>query len=579
MTNVRIADQLDLLADLLEFQAANPFRVRAYRNGARVVRDMPEPVEAIVRNPDRQLTEYEGIGADLSDKIKTLATTGALPFLDELKAQVPESVLALLRIPGLGPKKAAVLYKDLKIATLEQLREACQGQRVRELKGFGAKTEQTILAGIDQASTATERIYWAEADIIARALLAHLKNGPSVDKIEAAGSYRRGKETIGDLDLLVVSASPQVVMDRFAEFGDIDQVVARGDTKMTVRLHKGLQVDLRVVPAESFGAALQYFTGSKDHNVVLRGLAKNKGLKVNEYGVFRVAAKANETREEYVAGSTEEEVYQAVGLPWFPPELREARKEFEWAAAGKMPKLLEFSDIRGDLHMHTLESDGQDTLEAMVAAAQARGLEYIAITDHSKRVSMANGLNGERLRKQWKLIDKLNAKLSGFRVLKGVEVDILEKGPLDIEDEVLAEADWVVASVHYGQNQPREQITARVIGALKNPYVSAIAHPTGRLINRRKAYELDLEAVFQAAKDYGKLLELNSNPARLDLDDVQCATAKARGIPIVVSTDAHSAQGLAAIRYGIMQARRGGLTKEDVGNTRSWLELRALIGK
>jgi DNA polymerase (family 10) len=272
-------------------------------------------------------------------------------------------------------------------------------------------------------------------------------------------------------------------------------------------------------------------------------------------------------------------LYRAIDLPWFPPEIREARKEFEWAAQGKLPKLVELEDIRGDLHMHTTESDGQDSLEAMIDAAQSRGLEYIAITDHSKRVSMANGLNGDRLRQQWKLIDKLNAKLCGFRVLKGVEVDILEKGPLDIEDEVLAEADWVVASVHYGQNQPREQITARVVGAIKNPHVSAIAHPTGRLINRRKAYELDLDAVFQAASDYGKLLELNSNPARLDLDDVQCAAAKARGIPIVISTDAHSTQGLAVIRYGILQARRGGLTKADVANTRPWDEMRKLIGR
>ncbi len=579
MTNARIADELELIADLLEFQGANPFRVRAYRNGARVVRDMPEPAEAIARNPHRHLAEYEGIGADLSDKIQTLATTGSLPFLDDLKAKVPQSVLALLRIPGLGPKKAAALHKELQITTLEQLRDACQAHRVRELKGFAAKTEDMILAGIDQAATATERIYWAEADVIAQALVNYLDAGEGIEKIEVAGSYRRGKETIGDLDLLVVSPSPDTVMDRFGQYDDVEMVIVRGDTKMSVRLHSGLQVDLRVVPAESFGAALQYFTGSKDHNVILRGLAKDKGLKVNEYGVYRLAGQGNNDQEQYVAGRTEEEVYQAIDLPWFPPEIREARKEFEWAAQGRLPQLVALQDIRGDLHMHTTESDGQDSLEAMIAAAQSRGLEYIAITDHSQRVSMANGLNGERLRQQWKRIDELNTSLRGIRVLKGVEVDILEKGPLDIEDQVLAEADWVVASVHYGQNQPRAQITARIVGAIKNPHVSAIAHPTGRLINRRKAYEVDLDAVFQAAGDYGKLLELNSNPARLDLDDVQCAAAKARGIPIVISTDAHSTLGLTVIRYGIMQARRGGLTKADIANTRPWDELRKLIGK
>lgn len=585
MNNARIADELDLIADLLEFQGANTFRVRAYRNGARVVRDLTESALTLALDPTRSLTEIEGIGDDLAKKIVTLATTGSLPFLDELKAQVPQSVLALLRVPGLGPKKAAVLYKELKISTLDELRIACETQRVRALKGFGVKTEETILAGIAQASTAAERIYWAEVDVVAQSLVAFLKAGEGIDQIEVAGSYRRGKETIGDLDLLVVSTIPNTVMDRFAQFEEVEKILGRGETKMSVRLYKGLQVDLRVVPAESFGAALQYFTGSKEHNVVLRGLAKDKGLKVNEYGVFRIEKGQSsdegkaESTETYIAGRSEEEVYHAIDLPWFPPELREARKEFEWAVAGKLPKLIDVGDIRGDLHMHTTESDGQDTLEAMIAAAQARGLEYIAITDHSKRVSMANGLNGDRLRQQWKLIDKMNGKLQGFRVLKGVEVDILEKGPLDIEDEVLAEADWVVASVHYGQNQPREQITARIVGALKNPYVSAIAHPTGRLINRRKAYEVDLQAVFQAASDYGKLLELNSNPARLDLDDVQCAAAKQAGIPIVISTDAHGTAGLAVIRYGLMQARRAGLTKDDVANTRPWNELHAIIGK
>jgi DNA polymerase (family 10) len=578
MTNARIADELDLIADLLEFQGANPFRVRAYRNGARIVRDLPEAVETLLDDPDRRLTEFEGIGDDLAEKITLLCQMGTHPFLEELKSKVPQSVLQLLRIPGLGPKKAAVLFKELNVTSLEDLRTACQAHRVQALKGFGKKTEATLLAGIDQLATTEIRMYWAEADIIVQALLAHLRPTPKVTQIQAAGSYRRGRETVGDIDLLAAADDENAIMDRLATFEDVDQVLARGDTKMSVRLRGGVQVDLRVVPAESFGAALQYFTGSKDHNVVLRGMAKDRGLKINEYGVFRVAEGAQSDAPP-VAGRTEAEVYAALDLPCFPPELREARQEFAWAAAGKLPKLVELDDIVGDLHMHTTETDGQDTLEAMVAAAQARGLKYIAITDHSKRVSMARGLDAERLRQQWKAIDRLNAQLHGFTVLKGVEVDILEKGPLDLDDDVLAEADWVVASVHYGQSQPREQITARILGALKNPYVSAIAHPTGRIINRRPPYEVDLAAVFAVARDYGKLLELNSNPARLDLNDINCASAKAHGIPIVISTDAHSTKGLEVIRYGILQARRAGLTKADVANTRSWNELKKLIGK
>ena len=570
MTNADIARVFDEVADLLDFQSANPFRVRAYRNAARTIGDLTEPVQAVLADPERKLTDLEGIGSDLAEKIVTLVDTGDLPMRQELLATTPQSVLALLRIPGLGPKKAAVLHKELHIATLDQLKEACLSQKVRELKGFGAKTEATILQGLELASTAHVRMYWAEADAIAQALVEHLRSCGSIEQLSPAGSYRRGRDTVGDLDLLVVSSDVAEVMDRFAEFSDIASTIVRGETKMSVRLANGLQVDLRVVPAESFGAALQYFTGSKDHNVIVRGMAKSRGLKVNEYGVFR--------DDQYVAGRTEEEVYATLDLPCFPPELREARREFQWAEQGPLPQLIEQADIRGDLHMHTTESDGKHTLEEMVAAAQARGLKYIAITDHSKRVSMANGLDGARLRQQWAAIDTLNQRLKGFTVLKGVEVDILEKGGLDLPDDVLQEADWVVASVHYGQNQPREQITQRILEAVANPHVSAIAHPTGRLINRRKPYEVDLDAVFKAARQHGKLMELNANPMRLDLDDIACAAAKEHGVPIVISTDAHSTDGLDALRYGILQARRAGLTKTDVANTRTWPQMQKLIG-
>jgi len=575
MNNIRIAEIFDLIADLLEFQGANPFRVRAYRNGARTVRDHSEPMQAIAEDSNRKLTDIPGVGKDLAEKIVTLCATGTVPLLEELQAQVPQSVLTLLRIPGMGPKKAAILFNELHITSLEELRAACEAQQVRKLKGFAAKTEAAILAGMALAQTAEVRLLWADADRFAQSIRDHLSFCPSIEQIEVAGSYRRGKDTIGDLDFLVVSSNPAEVMDRFATVADAAAVIGRGPTKMSIRLANGLQVDLRVVPAECFGAALQYFTGSKDHNIVVRGRAKDRGLKINEYGVFRV----DDGQEELIAGRTEEEVYATLDLPWFPPELREARREFDWAKAGTLPKLIEESDLCGDLHMHTTETDGKATLAEMIAAAQARGLKYIAITDHSKRVSMARGLDSVRLRRQWAEIDAINSTLKNFRVLKGIEVDILEKGGLDLDDDVLSEADWVVASVHYGQQQPREQITARVLGALENPYVSAIAHPTGRLINRRKPYEIDMDAVFRAARDHGKILELNANPSRLDLDDTACATAKGFGIPIVISSDAHSTDGLAVVRYGILQARRAGLTKDDVVNTLPLKKLLALVAK
>ncbi|MEX2092078.1 MAG: DNA polymerase/3'-5' exonuclease PolX [Pirellulales bacterium] len=594
MNNRDIAAAFDEVADLLEFQDANPFRVRAYRNAARRIADFPEPLENIVNDPDRDVTDIDGVGKDLAEKIAELVKTRTLGMLEELRSQVPPGVMALMRIPGLGPKKAATLHKQLKIDSLDMLRAACEADEVSKLKGFGAKTQQKILAGIDFAAHADERMYWAEADAIVQELLAHMQKLKGIRQMEVAGSYRRGKETIGDLDLLVDAKDADAVMDHLAKFGDVAAVIGRGDTKLSIRLARGLQIDLRVVPTKSFGAALQYFTGSKDHNVILRGMAKDRGLKINEYGVFRVSQKgtgpflgnANTKMDlspfsegEYIAGKKECDVYAAMDLPCFPPEIREAREEFAWAAAGKIPKLIELADLQGDLHMHTTASDGKATLAEMAAAAQERGLKYICITDHSRRVSMANGLDSARLRKQWKEIDRFNRELDDFVVLKGIECDILEKGGMDLPDDVLAEADWVVASVHYGQNQPREQITERILGALENPHVSIIAHPTGRLINRREPYAVDLEQVFAAAKRFGKFLELNANPARLDLDDVNCIAAKRHGIPIVISSDAHSTGGLDVLLYGVIQARRGGLTAADVANTRPWAKVKTMLGK
>ncbi|MCI0332380.1 MAG: helix-hairpin-helix domain-containing protein [Planctomycetes bacterium] len=603
MNNRDVAATFDEIADLLEFQDANPFRVRAYRNAARRINDLTEPLAKIAADPTRELTDLDGIGKDLAQKIGELLDTGSIAMLEELRSAIPGGVLAMVRIPGMGPKKAAALHKELGITSLDALRAACEADQVQALKGFGKKTQEKILAGIDTAAKAHERMYWAHADEIVQELLAHMRQLKDIRQMEVAGSYRRGRETIGDLDLLVDADDADAVMDQLGRFEEMATVLGRGDTKMSIRLGRGLQIDLRVVPSKSFGAALQYFTGSKDHNVVLRGMAKDRGLRINEYGVFRatVAAVSDPGRKgkaveagvadpsysepdyrdvdspNYIAGRTEEEVYAAMELPWFPPEIREARQEFAWAAAGQLPKLIELTDLVGDLHMHTTASDGKASLREMAAAAIQRGHQYIAITDHSPRVSMANGLNPQRLREQWDEIDRLNREFDDFTILKGIECDILEKGGMDLPDDVLAEADWVIASVHYGQQQPREQITDRILGALENPHVAIIAHPTGRLISRREPYAVDLDAVFTAAAKHGKFLEINANPARLDLDDVASAAAKRHGIPIVISSDAHSTSGLDVLRYGILQARRGGLTAEDVANTRPWAKIKRML--
>ena len=574
MENGQISAQITKLADLLEFQGANSFKIRAYRRGARVIKDSTESFSTMAQSDPSVLLEIDGIGKGVAEKITQLIQEGEISEINEILETVPATVLDILRIPGLGPKKAAALYQELGIQTLEQLQAACEAGEVQKLKGFAAKTEQSILEGMAIATAANERIYWSEADQLASSLSSHLNQCESIGQLEFAGSYRRGRETVGDLDILVVSQDPASVMAHFGNYPDLEQIIVQGDTKMSIRVGNSFQVDLRVVEADAFGAALQYFTGSKDHNVEVRGRAKQLGMKINEYGVFQVDGDS----ETYIAGATESEVYEALGMPCFAPELREARTEFDWAAQNALPDLIEVAQIQGDLHMHTTATDGKASIEEMADAAQARGLKYIAITDHSQRVSVANGLDAERLLAQWKEIDAINAaRDDNFLILKGIECDILESGSMDLPDEVLAQADWVIASVHFGQKQPRQQITDRITNALENPHVDIIAHPTGRLINRREAYEVDIEAVFQAAKENGKLLELNANPVRLDLHDVHCAMARERGIPIVISSDAHKISGLDVLPYGIKQARRGGLTAAHVANTLSWPELQKLL--
>jgi DNA polymerase (family 10) len=564
MNNQKIAATLKQLADLLEFSGANPFRLKAYRNGAQVIRDLPESIESLLEaNVD--LSTIDGIGKSVTEKCQELVDTGSLQQLDELLKTIPITVLDLLNVPKLGPKKAATLFKELGIKDLEQLKQACLAGQIRQLAGFGEKTEAAILAGIDIAAAAKQRQLWAKADQWVAAIREHLATSPDVVQLEFAGSYRRGKDTVGDLDILVESDNPEAVMDRLAEFPDVTETISRGDAKMSVRINEGFQVDLLVVPKASFGSGLVYFTGSKEHNLTLRGRAKWRGLKVNEWGVFGTAD------EHQIAGKDETEVYASLGLPWIPPELRENRDEFELAEAGRLPKLIELTDICGDLHMHTHSTDGTASIEQMASAAKARGLKYIAITDHSKRVAVANGLTVERVLQQWKTIDQINHRAEdSFLILKGIECDILENGEMDLPDDVLAQADWVIASLHFGQTQPGHQITERILGAIANPHVDLIAHPTGRLLNRRDPYDVDIEAVFKSAVTHKKMLELNSNPRRLDLNEVHLHLAKSMGIKIVINTDAHRIEGLQDLRYGIIQARRGGLTAEDVANTKSW---------
>ncbi len=563
MNNEKISKHLSQLADLLEFTGANSFRLRAYRNGSRIIKELPESIASMIE-ANQDLTKLDGIGKGVAEKCHELVSSGRLKQLDEILETVPKTVLDLLNVPKLGPKKCAALFNELGIQSLDQLKAACEAQQVRLLSGFGAKTEEAILQGIAIAVLANERILWAHADKIAKELETHMNSCSAIRQSEFAGSYRRGKETVGDLDLLVDSDDSQTVMDHFGKYEEITSVIVRGETKMSVRLENEFQVDLRVVPQESFGAALQYFTGSKDHNVLIRGRAKQMGLKVNEWGVFEL----NDSEERRVAGQTELEVYELLDLPYFPPEIREARRELDWAEKSELPHLIELADIQGDLHMHTTATDGKASIEEMAEAAKTIGLNYIAITDHSQRVSMANGLTPDRLLEQWKMIDQINAnRADDFVILKGIECDILEAGGMDLPDEILAQGDFIIASVHYGQNQPRQQITDRIIGAIENPHVSMIAHPTGRLLNKREAYDVDIDAVFQAAKANHKMVELNANPVRLDLNDIHLLAAKTHGIPVVINTDAHRTLGLSNMRYGIKQARRGCLSAADVANT------------
>ena len=568
MKNEFIAVQFELLADLLEIQGANPFRIRAYRNASRTISTTAESLSDLVAN-GTDLTQFSGIGKDLAKQIDEIITKGEHSALNELRKQIPGGVLDMLRIPGVGPKKVSVFFNELGLKSLADLKAACEAGRISLLKGFGKKTEESILANIDQAAEFSLRVSIADARAAAEIIVEDLQQLPEVEQAAVAGSCRRRRETCGDLDILATCSDSGPPMDLLASHPLVEAVLQRGETKQRVRLKTGIELDLRVVPEASFGAAMQYFTGSKEHNVVVRQRAKDLGLKVNEYGVFR--------GEEQIAGRTEADVYESVGLPWFPPELRENRHEFEWAAAGTLPTLVTVEDIRGDLHMHTTASDGAASIEEMALAAKARGLKYIAITDHSKRVSMANGLDSTRLRAHWKEIRAVRERMTGIEILCGIECDILEDATMDLPDDVLAEADWVIAVLHYGLKQPGEQIMKRLMTAVKNPHVDIIGHCTGRMIGRREGADVKFSELLKAAADHQVMMEINAHPSRLDLDDIHAAAAKDMGIPIVISTDSHSVNGFEVLQYGVDQARRAGLTKQDVANTKSLADFQKML--
>jgi DNA polymerase (family 10) len=564
MKNQQIAKIFNEIAELLELKGENVFRIRAYRRAAQNLDGLSKDVSTL---SEEELTALPGIGKDLAGKVREYLATGKIAKHEDLKKDIPEGVLELLRVPGLGPKKAKQFYDTLKIKSVDELETAIRAGKLKKLPGIQAKTEENILKGIELIKRGTERRPLGRVLPLADDIVRRMKDAAPVDKIAVAGSIRRMKETVKDIDILTTSKKPEALMDAFVKLPHVSRVLMHGPTKSSVVTEEGIQVDLRVVEEDSFGAALQYFTGSKQHNIRLREMAVKAGLKLNEYGVFK------EPGEKKIGGKTEEEMYKALKLPWIPPELREDTGEIEAALAGTLPDLVTLEDIKGDLHVHTKESDGSHDLDTVVQAARKKGYDYIAITDHTKGLGVAHGLDEKRLREQIRLIDEANTKLSGFKILKGTEVDIRADGRLDLPDEALAGLDIVVASIHSGFKQPQQQITQRLLAAIRNSCVSVIAHPTGRLIGERDAYAVDMEAVLKEAAKYGVAMEVNAYPLRLDLNDLHIKMAKEYGVPLVICTDTHVTTQYDFMTYGVSVARRGWVEKKDVLNTLPYEQL------
>ena len=566
--NTEVAEMFSRLAELLEIQGANPFRIRAYRKAAQTIEGLPHSVTSMLAE-GADLSELPGIGKNLATKIQEIVETGHLALLDQVSSQLPGQLAELAKIPTLGPKRVKMLYDILGIQDLKGLAKAARAGKIRQLHGFGIKTEEKILAETLQRSSGEKRITLHTAEEFAEPILDYLQRAKGVKDAIIAGSYRRRKDTIGDLDILVTCTQAKTIMDRFVAYDEVETIVSKGHTRATVVLRSGLQVDLRVVPEESYGAALQYFTGSKAHNIAVRSLAVKKGLKINEYGVFR-----GETR---IAGRTEEEVYAQVGLPYFEPELRENWGEVEAGLHHALPDLVTINDIRGDLHSHSKATDGHFSLKEMAQSAQDKGYEYLAICDHSQHVTIAHGLDAKRLEAQIKEIDRLNQQLPHFTILKGVEVDILENGSLDLPNDILGRLDLTVCAIHYNFNLSRSKQTERIIRAMDNPYFNILAHPTGRLLNERDPYEIDMEQIMAAALERGCFLEVNAQPVRLDLTDLHCKMAKDMGVKVAISTDAQRTTDLEFMRFGVGQARRGWLEPIDIINTKPLNKLKRLF--
>jgi DNA polymerase (family 10) len=584
LENLDIARVLTTLADLLEIQGANPFRIRAYRNAVNTITSLSRPIASMVAAGE-DLTELPGVGDSVAAHIVELLETGRVTRLEEVSAEIPITLAELTRLDGVGPKKAKKLFEELGVRTVDDLAARLGEGAVQELEGFGVRSAEKIQRAIEDHRKHTGRFQIDEVEKLIAGLRDHMIAAPGIGRIEVAGSLRRRKETIGDVDILAeYDGVGTDIVDHFVSFDGAARVLGAGETKGSIVLHSGLQVDLRVIPTASFGAALQYFTGSKEHNVTVRARAVRQGLRVSEWGVFRVPedvdpADLARDEGERVAGDTEEGVYAALGMAWMPPELRENRGEVEAAVGGTLPELVSLDDIRGDLQMHSTWSDGRASIEEMAVACRARGYEYLAITDHSEAMAMVQGLTPERAREQWAEIERVRERVDGICLLRSAEVDILKDGALDMPDDVLEELDLVVISVHSFMDLGRKAMTERVLRAMSHASVDILAHPTGRRINRREPFELDVESVLEAAGELSIALELNANPNRLDLNDVHVHRARELGVPVVISTDAHSPRGLGDMRFGVDQARRGWLERKDVLNTKSLEELRKWLGR
>jgi len=584
MDNLDIARTLEDLADLLEIQGANPFRIRAYRNAVNTIETLSRPPRSMVEASE-DLTELPAVGKEIAAHIEELLETGRISRMEEVTAEFPRSLVELTRLDGVGPKKARKLFDELGVTNVDELAQVLAKGAVEELSGFGKKSAEKIGRAIERHRRQVGRFLLDDVEKLVAGVLEYLRDAPGVARIEIAGSLRRRRETIGDVDLLAEhDGDGTPIVQHFVSYPEAERVEAAGGTKGNIVLRSGLSIDLRVIPTRSFGAALQYFTGSKEHNVAVRTRAVRDGLRVNEWGVFRMPEGVDpetigKDEGDRIAGETEEGVYEALGMVWVPAELRENRGEVEAAQTNRLPKLVTLEDIRGDLQMHSTWSDGKAPIEEMARACAERGYEYLAITDHSPAMAMVQGLTAERAREQWREIDEVRERVPEIHILRSAEVDILKDGTLDLPDEILAELDVVVVSVHSFMDQDKRTMTDRVLRAIRHPWVDILAHPTGRLLNRREPFELDVEAVLEAAAELDVAVEINANPHRLDLSDVHAFRARELGVKVVISTDAHSPRGLANMRFGVDQARRGWLGPGDVVNAQPFDDLAAWLGR